>query len=809
MTNWPPRSSALRVEQLEDRLNPSGSTIPAGEFNWTQYSPTGELAQLVWEGQTLVYRERVASAWQDEPIAAAADFTQPDYNTRDQVEKASRSAQLVFTGDGTPNVLYLESKWVSSASAFQTVIERYARVGGNWQHIETIAAPWLSNWGPGTLVAEPGAGNTLHILFTETYTPGTGVGNFGSGILWYGTNKSGSWQFANVAATTDLKVDVWFSGGRWAPRFLSLAIDGSNNAYVTYTPQFYIAGAFSTVYSQLDFATNAGGSWHSETIYTPQDGTADAGLGASVAISPSGQIAVASYYVDRYTTGSPQTSKLMYHTRNADGTWNHSDVVTTPDGYVAADGANFTGFAPQLFFDSSGRANIVFSDEASQHLAVTYANEFSGQIREATQNGSQWSVQTVYRQTDPLHNQLFYPVAATYNGQTMFAGLQAAAQLDGNLNTTSINVALVEVNAPAGSSAPVTGTSPPISPPPPPTPVLTVGNSPPTVPTGPVKPVDMAVATDAQAGMTTTVAIYNSDSSVAFTITPFGADYSGGARLARGDVNGDGVPDVIVGSGGGIPARVRVWDGATHQMIFDVTPFETFTGGVVVAAGDLNGDGKAEVIIGPDNGGGPRIQIWAGGSFQKFMPDFFGLPYPDFRGGLRLAAADVNRDGIADLAVAPGSGGGPRITLYDGRSLTSPQGFRLIVNDFFAFDDSSLRTGMFLAMGDVNGDGYSDIIVGMGEGGGPRVRIISGGDLSTGIGIHALADFFVSNPSETHGARVALTSVDTDNKADLLLGTAGGRLSMVTGAAISSSPSPSLAMSFAAFSGAYGGVYVG
>src|SRR5207245_2751926 len=84
-----------------------------------------------------------------------------------------------------------------------------------------------------------------------------------------------------------------------------------------------------------------------------------------------------SYYVDRYNTGSPQTSQLMYHTL-VNGSWTHSVVTSTPDGYVAGDGAKFTGFAPQLYFDSSGRANIVFSDEAGEHLPVSFANEFAG-----------------------------------------------------------------------------------------------------------------------------------------------------------------------------------------------------------------------------------------------------------------------------------------------------------------------------------------------------------------------------------------------------------------------------------------------
>src|SRR5437773_7058355 len=103
----------LLVEQLEDRLTPAGSYIPAGQFNWTQYSPTGELAQLVWEGQTLVYRTRAASAWYNEPVVTARTFSQTQYDTRDQVQKATQSAQLVFTGDGTPHVLYLDPSWVS------------------------------------------------------------------------------------------------------------------------------------------------------------------------------------------------------------------------------------------------------------------------------------------------------------------------------------------------------------------------------------------------------------------------------------------------------------------------------------------------------------------------------------------------------------------------------------------------------------------------------------------------------------------------------------------------------------------------
>jgi hypothetical protein len=613
------------------------------------------------------------------------------------------------------------------------------------------------------------------------------VGDVGSGILWYGTNKGGLWKYDRVANTADLRMDVWFAGGRWAPRFLSMAIDSRNNAHVTYTPQFYIAGAFSTVFSELKYATNATGSWKSETVMSPLDGTADAGLGASVAIAPTGQLAIASYYVDRYSTGSPLTSKLMYHTRYPSGGWRHLDVTSKPDGYVAGDGARFTGFAPQLYFDGSGRPTIVFSDEAGEHLPVTYANEFAGQIRVARLVNGSWQLQTVYRQSDPVVNQLFYPVAAEYRGQTTFAGLRAYSYLDGNRNPTRTDFGLVEVAAPAGPATPPTA-SPPTSPPPAPSSggASLGGNL--SVPGGVVAPkpaAPAAMAAGTEAGATTSVvAVFRSDGSHDFTITPFGDGYSGGARVLRADVTGDGVPDVIVGSGGGILSRVRIWDGQTRDRILDITPFDDFTGGVVLAAGDLDGDRIADVVIGPDIGGGPRIQVWAGGRFQKLTSDFYGLPYPDFRGGLRLAAGDVNRDGIADLVVAPGAGGGPRLTVYNGRSFGSPHGPTTLVNDFFIFDHD-LRTGLFLAAGDVDGDGHADIIAGSGVGGAPRVRVVSGAALTAGQGDRSIADFFAVNVDERDGARLGVSDLDGDRRAEVLVGTRGGRLTAFSGAALS------------------------
>src|SRR5204863_4922946 len=91
---------------------------------------------------------------------------------------------------------------------------------------------------------------------------------------------------------------------------------------------------------------------------------------------------------------------------------------------------------------------------------------------------------------------------------------------------------------------------------------------------------------------------------------------------------------------------------------------------VYVAAGDVTGDGVADLVITPDEGGGPRVRVFSGNGFG-LLADFFGIDDPNFRGGARAAVGDVNGDGAGDLVVAAGFQGGPRVAGFDGRSLAT------------------------------------------------------------------------------------------------------------------------------------------
>jgi hypothetical protein len=319
------------------------------------------------------------------------------------------------------------------------------------------------------------------------------------------------------------------------------------------------------------------------------------------------------------------------------------------------------------------------------------------------------------------------------------------------------------------------------------------------------------IAVGADAGGAAAVELLDAATGRVAASVPSGDTLPVGARVATADVNGDGVSDLIIGTGPGTVARVRVVDGRTQQDLFSLQPFDGFDGGVYVAAGDVTGDGRADVVITPDVGGGPRVKVLSGRDFTT-VADFMGIGDPNFRGGVRPAVGDVNGDRVADIVVSAGFGGGPRVAGFDGRGLRPDGSGPRLFADFFAFSDS-LRNGAFVALGDVDGDGKADLIAGAGPDGGPRVTVYGGAQLLAN-GQTPLADFFAGNPSNRGGIRVAAEDLDGDGRADLVVGS--GPAADGTGSRVTAYPArtlagngPPAAFAVDAFPGYAGGVFVG
>lgn len=197
-----------------------------------------------------------------------------------------------------------------------------------------------------------------------------------------------------------------------------------------------------------------------------------------------------------------------------------------------------------------------------------------------------------------------------------------------------------------------------------------------------------------------------------FAYTP---GFQGGVTVAAGDVDGDHVPDIVTGAAGGGGPHVKVFSGANGAELASFFAYDAgFSGGVRVAAGDVNGDGRADIITGTGSGSAAHVKVFDGSNLnvlQSFLP--FSTQYT---GGVHVAAGDVNGDGRADLVVGTESGSS-NVSLFNGLNL-DPMG------SFVAFAGST--AGITVAAGDLNGDGRADIVAGSGPGAQGHVKVFDG-----------------------------------------------------------------------------------
>ena len=269
-----------------------------------------------------------------------------------------------------------------------------------------------------------------------------------------------------------------------------------------------------------------------------------------------------------------------------------------------------------------------------------------------------------------------------------------------------------------------------------------------------------------------------------------------GTAMASGDVNGDGKADIVVGAplenvdGNGGQGRVYAFSGADGTLLGTLTtpnpdPQAQAHFGSAVTAADVNGDGKADIVVGaPD-------ETVAGITLQGRAYAFSGAdgsllytlntpnPQASAQFGIAVAAGDANQDGKADIVV-----GAMNETVGGNQS----QGRAYV---FSGADGSLLYTlntpnpqasagfGSAAAAGDANSDGKADIIVGaIGEPSAEtrcqgRVYAFSGADGSL------LRTLTTPNPQAYagFGGSVAAGDMNADGKADIIVGsieTVGG-----------------------------------
>lgn len=189
-----------------------------------------------------------------------------------------------------------------------------------------------------------------------------------------------------------------------------------------------------------------------------------------------------------------------------------------------------------------------------------------------------------------------------------------------------------------------------------------------------------------------------------------------------------------------------------NQLYNEFYPYgANYKSGINFAVGDLDNNGYLEIVTGTEKGGGPHVRIFNSNG-NLINPGFFAFG-KNFRGGVSVAVGDLNADGYNEIITGAGYGGGPQVRVFNSNG-------KLINPGFFAYE-KNFRGGVNIAVGDVNGDSKDEIVTAPGYGGGPQVRVFN----SQGKALNS--GFFAYDKNNRKGLKIAVTDFDGNGVAEI------------------------------------------
>ena len=226
----------------------------------------------------------------------------------------------------------------------------------------------------------------------------------------------------------------------------------------------------------------------------------------------------------------------------------------------------------------------------------------------------------------------------------------------------------------------------------------------------------------------------------------FETTFKGGVRVAMGDVDGDSIPEILTASGAGRLAEIRVFKeqpgptALSPTVLRELTAYRTFpfgskySGGVEVACGDVDANGREDIVAAMSRGGG-TVNIFlsvdaadpiANAAYRSFTP--FGGTYG---GGASVAVAELGTfsDGRLVNAIIPdrhveivvGSGAGRPATVKAYDISATPRVVMTIMPM-----SPGLQGGVMVASGLYNNDDIDDIVVSAGRSGRGVTEVYAG-----------------------------------------------------------------------------------
>lgn len=223
------------------------------------------------------------------------------------------------------------------------------------------------------------------------------------------------------------------------------------------------------------------------------------------------------------------------------------------------------------------------------------------------------------------------------------------------------------------------------------------------------------IVTGALAGGGPNVRVFNSNGKVKSWFFAYAESFRGGIDVATGDIDGDGRDEIITGAGPGGGPHVRIFDAATGKVRRQFFAYDQSTRhGIRVAAADLDGDGKAEIITAPVSGAEPLVRVFKpnGTLVSEFM-----AYAQTFHGGVDVAAYPATNDSPSVIVTGAGDTGGSHVRVMNATTLTQ-------IDWFFAYDEA-FRRGVKVSVANQYGDDAPEIFTVPAGHGGPDFKVYS------------------------------------------------------------------------------------
>jgi len=186
------------------------------------------------------------------------------------------------------------------------------------------------------------------------------------------------------------------------------------------------------------------------------------------------------------------------------------------------------------------------------------------------------------------------------------------------------------------------------------------------------------------------------------------------------------------------------------RLMLDFRPFVNFNGDLSLSYSISNGN-LEKIAIGAGLGGGPQVMLYdRSGRHER---NFFAYD-KDLRGGVNVTMFDVDNDGYQEIITGPGPGSEPVIKVFDERGQ--------LINSFLAYD-KNFKGGVNVSAGDLNNDGFVEIVTIPASSGGPQVRIFN-------YEGKILGGFFAFDKNRNGEFVISLSDINNDGNTDIVVG---------------------------------------